>query len=120
LLRMAERRTERMIADLDQRVRSSETMQREARTLRRAGADDGSIAARLDGQDAYQLQHVRGFAEVMRALPPDLLRFEVEEGVGLRSEILFAPMAALARAQRGILAVLREELAPPVRTRERR
>ena len=110
LLRTAERCVERIIADLDERVRSSEAMQLEARALRRAGTRESSIAAALDGQNAYQLQHVRAFAEVLRALPPDLLRFEVDEGLGLRSEILFAPMAALARAQRTILAALRGSL----------
>ncbi len=110
LLRAAERRVERVVADLDERVRSSEAMQHEARLLRRAGAAESSIAMALDKRDAYQLQHVRAFGEVLRALPPDLLRFEVEEGLGLRSELLFAPMAAMARAQRAILATLRAKL----------
>jgi hypothetical protein len=110
LLRLAERRLERLIADLDERVRSSEAMQRQARALRRAGVEERSIATALDGHDAYQLQHVRGFGEVMRGLPSDLLRFEVEEGLEMRSETLFAPMAALARAQQRILASLRGRL----------
>jgi hypothetical protein len=110
LLRIAERRVERVVSDLDERVRSSEAMQREARTLRRAGTAESAIAIALDRRDAYQLQHVRGFAEVLRGLPPDLLRFELDEGLGLRSELLFAPMAAVARAQRTILGALRANL----------
>jgi hypothetical protein len=110
LLRTAEERVERVVRDLEERVRSSESMQREARALRRAGTGEGSIAVALDGRDAYQLQHVRGFAEVVGALPPDLLRFEVEEGIGLRGEILFAPMVEKARAERAILAGVRRRL----------
>jgi hypothetical protein len=110
LLRAAEQRVERVIADLDERVRTSEAMQREARALRGSGVPEASIAGALDCRNAYQLQHVRAFGEVMRGLPPDLLRFEMDKGIGLRGEILFAPMAALARAQRGVLGALRKRL----------
>ena len=81
LLRLAERRVES--SDRGSRRPGSivrGAMQRQARALRRAGVEERSIATALDGQGAYQLQHVRGFAEVMRGLPSDLLRFEVEDG----------------------------------------
>jgi hypothetical protein len=111
LLGAAERRAERMAADLDERVRTSLAMQDEARALRRGGLPPSALAAALDRRDAYQLQHVRSYAEVVRALPADLLAFEVEEGIGARSELLFEPLVKLARAQRGILAALRAALA---------
>jgi hypothetical protein len=110
VLAAAERRVERIIADLDARVQSSAAMQAEARALRGRGLDDAALAAALDRHDAYQLQHVRSFAEVMRALPPDLVRFELDLGLAVRSELLFAPLAAQARAQRAILAKLRAAL----------
>lgn len=113
LLQGAERRLDRTIADLQERVRSSEAMQREALALRRGGLPEGAVAAALDGRGAYQLQHVRAYAEVVRALPEDLLRFEVSEGLGVRSELLFEPMVGLAEAQRAMVQKLR------VRLRER-
>jgi hypothetical protein len=110
LLRDAERRIERITADLDERVRTSEAMQREARALRSAGLAEQDVAAALDRRDAYQLQHVRAFGEIMRALPADLLRFEMDAGLEIRSKILFAPLAALARAERSIVVAIRESL----------
>jgi hypothetical protein len=110
LLREAESRVERIIADLEERVRSSEAMQREARVLRRGGASPSAVAAALDRRDAYQLQHVRAFGELMRALPEDLLGAELDEGIELRSALLFAPLVTRARAERAILASLRARL----------
>ncbi|HEY2516192.1 MAG TPA: hypothetical protein VGI39_35215 [Polyangiaceae bacterium] len=110
LLQEAERRVERVTADLEERVRSSEAMQREALAMRRGGLPEGAIASALDRRGAYQLQHVRAYAEVMRSLPEDVLRFEVGEGLGVRSEVLFEPMVELAGAQRAIVQRLRGRL----------
>jgi hypothetical protein len=107
LLRAAEQRVERVIADLDERVRSSAVVHDEATHLRRAGVTDTEIAAMLDRRDTYQLQHVRSFGEVMGALPSDILHFELGEGLAARSRFLFEPMAAHARAQGAILHRLR-------------
>ncbi len=114
LLQRVAARIDRVIADLEERVRSAGEMQSEARLLRQSGRADADVAAALDRRGAYQLQHVRSFGEVMGALPPDLLRFELTEGIALRGTLLFAPMLAQARAQRSVLAELRSALGPAV------
>jgi hypothetical protein len=107
LLRAEQKRLDRIIDDLEERVRSSREMHDDAAIRHLAGETDAAIAAALDRRGAYQLQHVRSFREVMMTLPPDLLRFEIREGLAKRARLLFTPMLEEARAQRKILSSLR-------------
>ncbi len=95
----ARRRIERVLADLTQRVASSEKVAREASELRRANASEEAIAARLESLGVYQLQHVRAFSAFILSFPPELRAFELGPGFMLRSRLLFETFAESARAQ---------------------
>ncbi len=99
LLRSARSALRTLLADLDERVRSGHDLVAEAREATSEGAGPSEIARRLERRSAYQLHRVRPFTELVASLPEDLQRFELGEGIGLRVDLLFAPLAAQARAQ---------------------
>ncbi len=110
ILARARRRLERVLADLDERARSSDEVSLAARAARRAGGDDREVAIRLEEAGAYQLQHVRSFATFILSLPADLRAFELGPAVALRSDLLFVTFAEQARAQIAILGRLEQRL----------
>lgn len=96
--------------DLDARIASGHAMQSAAREALAQGLGTTGAVARLDATDPYQLQHVRPMRELYAAFPDDLARFELERGIALRADLLFAPLAAQLRAQRAILDDLEDKL----------
>jgi len=110
ILAAAKQRTRRVLADLEERIRSSAEVATAAAELRRAGCSDGDVAAQLEGAGAYQLQHVRSFGGFILSLPDELRRFELGPAFATRSELLFVTFAEQARAQLAILERLEERL----------
>jgi hypothetical protein len=106
----ARRRVERVLHDLSDRVVSSANVAREASDLRRAGASDDSIAARLESLGVYQLQHMRSFSEFILSFPPELRSFELGPGFMLRSHLLFETFVDSARGQLRALDALEGRL----------
>lgn len=96
--------------DLDARIAAGHAMQSAARDALAQGKTTAETVAHLDATDPYQLQHVRPMRELYAAFPEDLARFELERGIGLRADLLFAPLAAQLRAQRAILDALEATL----------
>jgi hypothetical protein len=106
LIAHARRRLARVVADLEERVTSSASVSEDAARMRRRGASDEEIARRLERLGAYQLQHVRSFADFALALPPDLRAFELGAALDVRSRLLFVTLADQARAQAAALVRL--------------
>ena len=92
-----------VIHDLEQRLAGGERVARAVGDLRRRGASDAEIVARLDPLDPYQLQRVRPLRQVLAALPEDLRAFELDRGMALRRSLLFEPQLAQARAELALL-----------------
>jgi hypothetical protein len=99
LIARAKRKLAQVRADLDERVRSSALLAARAEQLRQGGCGDDEIARSLESLGAYQLQHVRSFAEFVLELPPDLRRFELGAGLVARNRLLFATLADYVHLQ---------------------
>ncbi|WP_395812171.1 hypothetical protein [Archangium minus] len=112
LLRNARRSTEAVLADLEERVRSSFALEAAARASLEAGASEEQVVRKLESLGSYQLHRVRPLAEVLLSLPDDLRRFELESGMGMRARLLFAPLAERARAELALLERLEQHLTP--------
>jgi hypothetical protein len=99
LVHRARRRIERVLHDLTERVSSSHKVAQEALELRRAGASEATIAAKLEALGVYQLQHVRPFSEFVLSFPASLRGFELGPAFAHRSRLLFETFADAARGQ---------------------
>lgn len=95
----ARRRAERVLADLEERIRSSHAVAEVAKRARARGASAREIAREVDAAGAYQLQHVREFSSFIVALPEALRDFELGPAFAARSDMLFVTLAARARAE---------------------
>lgn len=111
ILREARRNTEAVLADLEERVRSSRELEEAAARALEEGASEEQVVRRLESLGSYQLHRVRPLAELLLGLPDDLRRFELTKGLGLRSRLLFAPLAERARAELALLERLEQHLA---------
>lgn len=114
LLRSASLRAERLVSDLDERVRSSNALADASRAARERGASDEDIAAGLEKESAYQLNRVRPLATLLLSLPADLRAFELDQGMAMRCRLLFEPLAQRARAELEITRTLMRNLAGAV------
>ncbi len=103
-LRVGRRSLTVLLADLEERVRSSVAMEEHARAAGPKG--DRDAARLLERLGGYQLQRVRPLGELLLALPEDVRAFELSRGLRLRAELLFGPLAEAVRAQRAILDAL--------------
>lgn len=95
LVARARRRTRAVLADLDERITSGKELAAEAARA----TDEGDALRRLGARGSYQLERVRPLADLFRALPADVRRFELEAGIALRVRLLFEPLAARARTE---------------------
>jgi hypothetical protein len=111
LIARARHRLARVVADLEERVSSSASVASDAARMRARGSSDEDVALRLERLGAYQLQHVRSFAEFALALPPDLRAFELGAALDVRSRLLFVALADQARAQASALDRLDQRIA---------
>jgi hypothetical protein len=110
ILRAARRGTAAVLADLEERVRSSLALEEAARGALGQGASEEQVVRSWESLGSYQLHRVRPLAEVLLALPEDLRRFELAEGMGVRARLLFAPLAERARAELVLLERLEQHL----------
>lgn len=110
ILREARRSTQAVLADLEERVRSGAELEAAARGALEEGASEEQVVRRLESLGSYQLHRVRPLAELLLGLPDDLRRFELEKGLGVRSRLLFAPLAERARAELALLERLEQHL----------
>jgi hypothetical protein len=102
IARAAMRATESRLRDLDERVRSSVALAADAARSRAEGAGESEVARRIEAGGAYQLHHVRPFAELTASLPDDVRAFELGPAMEARARLLFEPLAAAARAELAI------------------
>lgn len=107
-------RIARVLSDLDERIQSSARVATEAARLKRSGHSEQVIARRLQALGAYQLQHVRSFAEFSLAMPAELRAFELGPAVALRSQLLFVTFAEQLRAESRALDHLRARIVEAV------
>ena len=112
LLREARRHTQAVLADLEERVRSSLAIESSVSEALASGASPAQVVRRMESLGSYQLQRVRPLAQVLLELPEDLQRFELLEGWTTRSRLLFAPQAERARAELTLLERLERQLGP--------
>ncbi len=110
ILRNARRHTAALVADLEERVRSSLETETAVKEALASGASDEQLVRRMESLGSYQLQRVRPLAEVLLVLPEDLRRFELTEGWGTRMRLLFSPQVEHARAQLQLLERLERHL----------
>lgn len=110
ILREARRSTQAVLADLEERVRSGAVLEEAARGALEEGATEEQVVRRLESLGSYQLHRVRPLAELLLGLPDDLRRFELEKGIGVRTRLLFAPLAERARAELALLERLEQHL----------
>lgn len=104
ILKAERRRLTDALVDLEARRDAGPVLAAAARAALAAGADPMGAAARLEAEGLpYQLHAMRPLAEVVRALPEPLRRFEMEQGLELRARWMFAP---LCEELRGRIAVL--------------
>ncbi|OJT26807.1 hypothetical protein BO221_01925 [Archangium sp. Cb G35] len=112
ILRNARRNTAAVLADLEERLRSGLALEEAAGEALAEGASEAQVVRRLESLGSYQLHRVRPLAELLLGLPDDLRRFELTEGIGMRSRLLFAPLAERSRAELALLERLEQHLAP--------
>ena len=106
----AARATDARIRDLEERIRSSLALALEAARARASGARESEIAKRMEASGAYQLHHVRPFADLAASLPDDIREFELGAAMELRARLLFEPLEKAARGERAIWAALMAKL----------
>jgi hypothetical protein len=85
ILREARRSTQAVLADLEERVRTSLALEEASRGALKDGASEEQVVRRLESLGSYQLHRVRPLAEVLLGLPDDLRRFELTQGMGVRA-----------------------------------
>ncbi|WP_257447930.1 hypothetical protein [Archangium lipolyticum] len=117
ILREARRSTAAVLADLEERVRSSLVFEEAARDALAKEASAEEVARRWESLGSYQLHRVRPLAEVLLGLPDDLRRFELEKGMGVRARLLFEPLAERTRAELALLERLEQQLSSREPTR---
>ncbi len=110
ILRRAMKQVQRVLADLDERIRTSEQVAAAAQKARRARSSDADVARAIEQAGGYQLQHVRSFGDFVLAMPEELRAFELGPAFGVRSDMLFVTFAEQARAQLLILERLEQRL----------
>jgi hypothetical protein len=110
LVREAQRTSAAVLADLEERVESGLRYEEHARKALARSEPEADVVRALEAAGSYQLHRVRPLGEVLLALPEDLRQFELTEGMGLRSRLLFAPLAERARAEHAVLAKLEARL----------
>ncbi|RKG94110.1 hypothetical protein [Corallococcus terminator] len=110
LLREAQRTSAAVLADLEERVESGLRYEAKAREALARAEPEADVVRALEAAGSYQLHRVRPLGEVLLALPEDLRKFELTEGMGLRSRLLFAPLAERARAEHAVLERLEARL----------
>ncbi|MBJ6760439.1 hypothetical protein JGU66_06665 [Myxococcaceae bacterium JPH2] len=111
LVREAHRTASAVLQDLEERVSTGLKYESRTRDALARGVPEADIVRELEAAGSYQLHRVRPLAELLLALPEDLRHFELTQGMGLRSRLLFAPLAERARAERDVLARLERHLA---------
>lgn len=111
LVASARRTAASLLEDLEEREVAGFALQAQARAALEHGVSDAELARRVEDLGGHQLQRVRPLGELLLALPEDLRRFELTEGMGLRSWLLFAPLAERARAEVAVLERLERALA---------
>jgi hypothetical protein len=106
----ARRTLGQVLADLERRSSEGRKLQEEADRGRRAGLREAQIIERLEAMSPYQLQRVRPLRDLMNSLPEDLVRIELGSAMGLRTSLLFDPLAEQIRAEMAILDRIDERL----------
>ena len=110
ILRETQRTAAAVLADLEERVASGLRFEALTREAFARGAAETEVVQQMERLGAYQLHRVRPLGELLLGLPVDLRRFEVNEGMALRSRLLFAPLAERARAEVALLERLTQQL----------
>ncbi|CAN5566674.1 hypothetical protein BH09MYX1_BH09MYX1_59320 [soil metagenome] len=95
----ARRRVDRVLRDLEDRIRTSHAVAEVATRTRARGAAPRVVAEAVERAGAYQLQHVREFSSFVVALPDALRDFELGDAFSVRSALLFSTFAARARSE---------------------
>jgi hypothetical protein len=111
VIKASRRALARVLADVETRATEGGALSRAAHAARAEGASLDDIAARLERLSPYQMHRVRPFAELLTSLPEDLLAFELAEGIDLRVELIFEPVAERIRRELAILEQLDLRLA---------
>jgi len=110
ILRAERGRLQGAVADLEERVASGLRMEEVARAA--AGEAPGALAERIRAEvGGYQLHPMRSLGELVAVLPPEMARFELGPGMGLRARALFQPLLEQLRARVAILERLERTLA---------
>jgi hypothetical protein len=109
----AQRTHRDLLADLEARVTAGKRIVGEAGAARAQGLDDAGIVRRLEQLGPYQLQRVRTVSELMQAMPMDIVRAELEQGITARTELLFEPLAERTRTELATLERLARTTRPP-------
>ncbi|MEJ7734146.1 MAG: hypothetical protein WKG00_33750, partial [Polyangiaceae bacterium] len=113
VLTEAQRTHRDLLADLEARVTAGKRIVGEAGAARAQGLDDASIVRKLEQLGPYQLQRVRTVSELMQAMPMDIVRAELEQGITARTELLFEPLAERTRTELATLERLARTTRPP-------
>ena len=113
VLAEAQRTHRDLLADLENRVAAGKRIFGEAGAARAQGLDDTNIVKRLEQLGPYQLQRVRTVSELMQAMPMDIVRAELEQGITARTELLFEPLAERTRTELATLERLARTTRPP-------
>ncbi len=113
ILRNARRHTAALVADLEERVRSSRELAHAMREASARGATDAQVVERMESLGSYQLHRVRPLTQVLLDLPEDLRRIELTDAWVVRQRLLFEPQAERARAELALLERLERRLTDP-------
>jgi hypothetical protein len=109
----AQRTHRDLLADLEARVTAGKRIVGEAGAARAQGLGDADIVRKLEQLGPYQLQRVRTVSELMQAMPMDIVRAELEQGITARTELLFEPLAERTRTELATLERLARTTRPP-------
>lgn len=109
VIRAERRRLQDALDDMEARRDAGHALCEAANTWLAEGLDPLEVASRLQSRGLpYQLHPMRPLHEVLAALPPALRRAELQTGLRLRAERLFAPLAEDLRSRIGVLERLAE------------
>lgn len=88
---------QRLVDDLRARIAADAVLETELRRFTAQQLDDEASVSALASIGAYQLERTQPLKDVLRRLPAQLRRIELESGIASRRALIFRPL--LARAE---------------------